>query len=134
MSKGQKRRSDGHEIKRKRATMLEQVSEYAPSALGVFRRAYAGNSLRAAVDAHCLECCAFDRESVRECTAPACPLWSCRPYQAKRTSNPLDGARARGEHTRRRRTPMRDEDRQDANVPLFDLAGSEKLAAEGTGF
>ena len=68
----------------KRARMLKQVSEDGPSCLGVFRKAYASASLRAAVDAHCLECCWLDRQAIRECTATACGLWNVRPYQKKR--------------------------------------------------
>lgn len=46
-------------------------------------------SLRAAIDAQCAHCmgCTADhiepgfRESIRDCSAPACPLFNFRPYQ-----------------------------------------------------
>ena len=47
------------------------------------RRAAAmrGKSRKAAIDAFCLMCVGFERESVRGCTAPDCPLFKFRPYQ-----------------------------------------------------
>ena len=34
---------------------------------------------RQAIKAQCLECCGFDRDAVRDCSARACPLWTKRP-------------------------------------------------------
>lgn len=68
----------------KQAAMFEQVKQDAPSSLRVFKQAYSGKSLRAAINAHCLECCWHDREAIRECTATHCGLWTVRPYQAKK--------------------------------------------------
>ena len=68
----------------KRVLMLKQVSEDAPSKLGVFRRVYASTAApRTAIKAKCLECCWMDVAGIRECTATACPLWGFRPYQQK---------------------------------------------------
>ena len=67
-----------------RERMLAQIKEDGPSALGVFRRAYTGKSLRAAIDAACLECVWLDRETIRTCPSKACPIWSVRPFQQKR--------------------------------------------------
>jgi hypothetical protein len=36
---------------------------------------------RTAIKAFCAECVGWERAAVRECTAPACPLWMYRPYQ-----------------------------------------------------
>ena len=71
------------EIDSKRAARLADVSEHAPRYLTTFRRAYGGTSLRAAVNAFCIECMGFDASEVRTCTAPACPLWACRPGKGK---------------------------------------------------
>ena len=84
MSNAIERTHDADVIAEKRATMLQRVSKEGPSSLGVFRKAYAGESLRAAIDAHCLECLGLDRKAIRECTCPACPIWEVRPYQKKR--------------------------------------------------
>ena len=66
----------------KRARMLRQVSEDAPSRLGVFKRVYASTaSPREAIRAKCLECCWMDTHAIRDCTGTACPLWHFRPYQ-----------------------------------------------------
>lgn len=68
----------------KRALMLQQVSEDAPSKLGVFKSVYASTaSPRQAIKAKCLECCWMDVAGIRECTGTACPLWGFRPYQKK---------------------------------------------------
>ncbi len=42
-----------------------------------------GRSLRACVNAQCLECAGWQREEVRLCTDLACPLYAARPYQAE---------------------------------------------------
>ena len=46
-----------------------------------YRKAMSGKSLRAAVNSFCLECVGWQREEVRLCTSPACPLYPYRPYQ-----------------------------------------------------
>ena len=48
---------------------------------GVYDRAVAGRSLRAAVDSQCLECVGYHTAEVRACTALACPLYAVRPYK-----------------------------------------------------
>jgi len=48
---------------------------------GVYDRAVAGQCLRAAINARCLDCCAWQRIEVRQCPAMPCPLWAVRPYQ-----------------------------------------------------
>ena len=69
-----------------RADHLSDVKKWLPSVLGVFRRAYAGKSMKAALQAFCIECQGFDdaRAGIRDCTAYACPLWEYRPYQGRR--------------------------------------------------
>lgn len=69
--------------------MLRQVSEDAPSKLGVFRSVYSSTaSPREAIKAKCLECCWMDVAGIRECTGTACPLWRLRPYQLVRGNAP----------------------------------------------
>ena len=85
MKRSTKYTPDAHKIDLKRTQMLQQVERDAPSVLKVFRKAYTSASLRASVNAFCLECCWMDRSAIRECTAPACPLRNVRPYQKKMT-------------------------------------------------
>lgn len=73
------RRPDATEIDRKRAIRLQDVSQYAPRHVAVFRRAYEGRSRRAAVHALCVECMGYDAREVPRCSAPDCPLWPYRP-------------------------------------------------------
>jgi hypothetical protein len=44
-------------------------------------------SPRQAIKAKCLDCCAWQREEVRLCTARGCPLWPLRPFQTPRGSH-----------------------------------------------
>lgn len=67
-----------------RERMLAQVRADMPSAVHAFVKAYSTNSLRAAINAHCLECCYLDRIAIRGCTATNCGLWNIRPFQRKR--------------------------------------------------
>jgi len=69
------------EIAAKRAAFLEDVATYAPSKLNTFKKAFTGASLRAAINAQCLDCLQCDTAGIRACTAPTCPLWEVRPYQ-----------------------------------------------------
>ena len=48
-----------------------------------------GKSLRAAVNAQCLECVCWQRREVTLCTDLACPLFAVRPYQS--SQNPHQG-------------------------------------------
>ncbi len=65
----------------KRAKMLRQVSEDAPSKLALFERVYDGKAGRKeAIKAQCLHCCWMDVAAIRECTATQCTLWGFRPF------------------------------------------------------
>ena len=48
-----------------------------------YRKAMKGRSLRAAVNAKCLDCSCWQRTEVRDCPVVNCPLYPYRPYQAK---------------------------------------------------
>lgn len=53
-----------------------------PSAYrGIYDRAVSGQSLRAAVNAQCLECVYWKKDEIRNCPDAACPLFAVRPYQ-----------------------------------------------------
>jgi len=44
----------------------------------LYRKAWGGNSRKAAIRAFCLECVAWSEHEVRLCTALACPLFEFR--------------------------------------------------------
>ena len=56
---------------------LEDVPETMRRA---YLRAVGGHSKPAAIKAFCSECVGWEREEVRLCTAPACPLYPYRPF------------------------------------------------------
>jgi len=66
------------QTKQRIAEQREQIPEQYRR---TYDRAMSGKSLRAAVNARCLDCCAWQRTEVRDCPAVACPLWMVRPYQ-----------------------------------------------------
>lgn len=67
-----------------RAARLRMVRKTLPSAVNAFTQAYEGKSRVAAIKAFCLECIGFNRDEIRKCSAPWCPLWAMRPYQKRR--------------------------------------------------
>ncbi len=70
------------------ATRQEQISKQRKAIperyWKTYDRAVAGKGLRAAVNARCLDCCAWQRTEVRDCPALSCPLWMVRPYRKTR--------------------------------------------------
>jgi len=74
---------NGQQIELKRAERLRAVQRDAPRYLPTFKRAYEGVSRQAAIKAFCIECNGYDPVAVKDCTAPACPLWEYRPGRAK---------------------------------------------------
>ena len=46
-----------------------------------YKKAIHGKSLRACVNAQCLECVCWQIKEIRLCTSLACPLYAVRPYQ-----------------------------------------------------
>lgn len=49
-----------------------------------YDRAMQGKSLKSGVKSFCLECMGWQKEEVRLCCSPACPLFPYRPYKPKR--------------------------------------------------
>ncbi len=56
---------------------------------GTYDKAMAGNSLRAAINAQCLECVQWQRVEVRLCPSTPCPLWPYRPYKPNETGKAI---------------------------------------------
>jgi hypothetical protein len=46
-----------------------------------YDKAVGGKSLRASINAFCLECVCWQIEEIRNCSDFACPLYAVRPYQ-----------------------------------------------------
>jgi hypothetical protein len=68
----------------KRANRLAAIVADVPSKVRLFERVFRGEaSPRAAIKAQCLECLAFNSDEIRNCTAPACPLYAYRPFQKR---------------------------------------------------
>lgn len=60
---------------------LKKLAEIPRAYRQTYKRAMTGNSLRAAVNAFCLECVQWQREEIKLCTAIDCPLFQYRPYK-----------------------------------------------------
>ncbi|MBC8379674.1 MAG: hypothetical protein H8E62_10915 [Planctomycetes bacterium] len=57
-----------------------------------YDRAMSGRSLRAAINAKCLDCPGWQRTEIRDCPAVTCPLWLVRPYQSSsKKKGPIEG-------------------------------------------
>lgn len=55
----------------------------APSRVAGRLKRFENGSIKAAVELHCLTCCAGDIGSIRDCTSEkTCPLHPHRPYQS----------------------------------------------------
>ena len=82
--KNSKQAREAHALKEEmRSRRLELVGKLVPSKLSQFERAYSGKSLRAAINANCLDCMAYSQTEVKRCRVLDCPIHSVRPYQAK---------------------------------------------------
>lgn len=63
-------------------SVRKRLADMPNSARRGYLRAVQGQaSPRAAIKSFCLECVGWDRDGVRLCTAPACPLYCYRPFQ-----------------------------------------------------
>lgn len=61
----------------------QAISEAPESAKNTLREAFSGSaSPRKAIKAMCLRCVGYERASIRDCSAYACPLWQYRPFQS----------------------------------------------------
>jgi hypothetical protein len=58
-----------------------RAAEIPPLYRSKYLKAMKGRSLRAAIDAMCMECVAWQRVEITKCSSQACPLYPYRPYQ-----------------------------------------------------
>ena len=72
----------------RRAAEIAQIAKRLEDVPETMRRTYlravSGKSKPAAIRAFCAECVAWEREEVRRCTAPACPLYPYRPFMGRK--------------------------------------------------
>lgn len=61
-------------------TFARMRKQYPRTSLALIEKAEAG-SLRAALKLMCLDCTGHQREEIRHCQCPGCPLFPHRPYQ-----------------------------------------------------
>ena len=80
--------------------IAERLRQMPSKYRAVYRRATEGRSLRACINAFCLECCMYQSQEVRLCTDCGCPLWAVRPYQGPGTAlgGPFTGAESTQRH------------------------------------
>lgn len=69
------------EGERAKAVATRAASSPSSARKGYLAAAHGRVGARSAVKAFCLQCTGYDRDSVRNCTALACPLWAYRPFQ-----------------------------------------------------
>lgn len=73
----------GRKVKRTKSNQyLNVLKESSPSSYHNLIDRAAQGSMSACLKLKCLECCGFDRVSVRECHIVRCPTYAFRPYQA----------------------------------------------------
>ena len=78
----------------KAANRADYLASAPTSARGIVARAFARTaSPRMAIKAKCLDCCAWNRDEVVNCTVVLCPLHRYRPFQetARKGSNTARG-------------------------------------------
>ena len=64
-----------------RQEQIQQRLDQMPmSCRGMYKKAIAKKSMRAALNSFCLECVNYQRAEITVCTDKACPLWAYRPY------------------------------------------------------
>jgi len=83
----------------RREAIARQKSQMPRRFQGIYDRAVKGKSLRAAVNAFCLECVCYQIKEVRNCTDQGCSLYAVRPYQ-KRPQKGREGQDTDAESTK----------------------------------
>jgi hypothetical protein len=67
---------------RQKEKISQRRSQIPRAYRATYDKAVNGQSLRAAINAQCLECVCWQRREVILCTDLACPLYAVRPYQS----------------------------------------------------
>ncbi len=66
--------------------IANQRKHIPENSLKAYDKAMNGKSLRACINARCIDCCGWNKAEVHKCPAMSCPLWHVRPYQRKKRS------------------------------------------------
>ena len=72
-------------FKEKEKQELKTVSECLSPAVGIFRKAFSGDSKSAAIKARCIQCSCYQQPEITKCKVVDCALWRYRPYQGGAT-------------------------------------------------
>jgi len=72
------------EANERRENYLKVIRGHTPKYAGHAKRAFMGKSLRAAINAKCIDCCNFDTIQIKYCPCAECSLWQYRPYKASK--------------------------------------------------
>ena len=76
------------EFEKKRQEKINERLEQMPRAYrACYKKSLTGKSLRASINAFCLECVCWQRKEISLCTDLACPLFAVRPYQRSQNSH-----------------------------------------------
>ena len=77
--------SDGSFVRMsdKQKEEVKRVSEYTPSVKGMFLKCFDGKHKAMAIKCRCIQCAAYQKVEVTECTVEDCALWMYRPYQKR---------------------------------------------------
>ena len=67
--------------------VFKRINDMPKAYRATYLKALEGDSLRAAVNAQCLECMGWFRNEVRDCDCYECPLHTVRPYQSSQKSH-----------------------------------------------
>lgn len=62
--------------------VAERLQQMPRKYRATYRRAVKGKSLRACINAQCLECVGWQSREVAGCTDLGCPLYAVRPYRS----------------------------------------------------
>ena len=85
-------------LSRRQAKIEKRLADIPPAYKKIYKKAIDGKSLRACINAQCLECCGYQRNEIALCTCFACSLWIVRPYSQNnqnRCNEPFFGAESK---------------------------------------
>ncbi|MGA2915457.1 MAG: hypothetical protein ABSE89_05475 [Sedimentisphaerales bacterium] len=60
--------------------IAQRLAEIPKKYRKIYRKAVETNNKQAAIDAFCLECVCWQKNEVKNCSCPACPLFGVRPF------------------------------------------------------
>jgi len=82
--------------------IAQRRAQYPKKYRRIYDKAIEGRSLRACVNAQCLDCCAGQSREIARCTDLACPLYAVRPYRDSGSARDGGLTRAESRNSRQR--------------------------------